>query len=356
MKTDIENNRECQQINNKHKGNTISQNVFETLTQNPDNNGLIKIDTKEVWWEFLLENQINKFFESEEFKEFFYLLDEYGKGEAIWLVIIYSVAFQDETKPMDYSDCIDFVKECFYTDSFGRNDILVNYISKKLWIDRSDANYEQILKDYILEKIFKNWYVFHGFSSIAEESIRKNWLSTSMRFTEKEEVLEVWNIMRKYRKSFDHFYKNWEDYNSICFDIDTRNIWMYANGSPERFWLFIRNCFENYEPKWWWNDDNQYDYDRIKLKMQNFFKIKDVSEEDKIKILDFFEENRKKYWKYEPRLAMIKRLAINDDIQFRESLDLDTLVNYMFFWVNSRLYENISSDDIKIVKLPKPLP
>ena len=68
-------------------------------------------ENKEKLSNFSLERQIENYLMSQEFENYFFKLDFDSKQKAIGAVIMYSIAFQDGTKPIDYKNCMELVKQ-----------------------------------------------------------------------------------------------------------------------------------------------------------------------------------------------------------------------------------------------------
>ena len=305
----------------------------------------VKKEKKEKLTNFSLEYQIENYLMSQEFKNYFFKLDFECQRRAIAAVIMYSIALQDETKMIDYDDCMGFIKRSYF-----RNDRrLLEIISKKLWIKKWNPEYEKKMKEYIYDKIYLNWYVFHGFNGAYEELIKNNWLSASIRLTPEEEIRELWLLMRKYQEAFDTYHIAWKDSERIYFDYAAHNVWDYANHSPERFWLLI-HTFKLY---YYW--DNKIPDENIVQGMEKFFKAKNITENDKIRIKELFDKNRKLYWNWQPTLAMIKLQSVDDCINEYENLDYETLLGLAFNQINRSVNRDIPIEDIKIVHFPKNL-
>jgi len=312
-------------------------------------------ENKEKLWNFSLEHQIENFLMSKEFENHFFKLDFNGRKYAIWAVIMYTIAFQNEIGPIDYKNCMELVKfGSTKKDRMDLNNKLIELISKKLWVKEWDSDYEIKMKEYIYDKIYKNWYVFHAFNSNFEKSIRKHGLSASIRTTPEKEVRELWSLMRKYGKPFDIYYINWKDSARVCFDYAIRNIWDYANRSPEWFWLLVHD-FESYNfwPKDMPDNDAKTNYNEVINGMYKFFEKRNVSKVDQIRIKELFDKNWKLYWNWMPTLAMIKLQSI--DNYYDENDDFDFLSRHIFDWIDCSVDRDIPIEDIKIVHFPKNL-
>lgn len=333
---------------NRHK-NTYKYEEAKNWIQNQN-------ESNEKLWDYSLEHQIKNYFLSKEFEDFFFKLDFDGRVCAIWAVIMYSIAFQDETRPIDYSDCMELVKFSAKRDYRGMRHKLIELIGKRLWVKEWDSNYEQKMKEYIYDKIYKNWYVFHAFNSAYEESIKKNGLSTSIRTTPEKEVRELWFLMRKYNEPFDIYYINWKDSERICFDRSIQNIRDYANRTPEWFWLLVHKFklyhygYENIP-----DGDAKIQYEEILDGMYKFFEKRNVSKLDQIKIKELFDKNRKIYWNWEPRLAMIKLESVDDYVDHYKDFDVEMLSSLAFDGIDHSVDRDIPIEDIKIVHFPKNL-
>lgn len=340
-----------------------NKNLAETLLERHKNTAEYISADKRISWQsenkeklsnFSLEHQIENYLMSQEFENYFLKLDFDGREFAIWAVIMYTIAFQDETKPIDYSDCMEFIKFNNPKNHWKINDKLIELIGRRLWIKEWDCDYEEKMREYIYNKIYINWYVFHAFNSAFEKSIRKYGLSTSIHTTPEEEVRELWLLMRKYNESFDFYYVNWKDSERICFDYSTDHIWDHANKSPEWFWCFIY-IFKKYH-YWYWNmpdRDAKVQYEELIDGMNKFFEIRNVSKEDQIRIKELFDKNRKLYWIWEPRLAMIKLQSVDE--WYWEDFDLDDLQGWAFDLIDCSVNRDIPIEDIKIVHFPKNL-
>lgn len=230
-------------------------------------------------------------------------------------------------------------------------------ISKKLWVKEWDSDYEEKMKQYVYDKIYKNWYVFHGFNSVFEQSIKKNGLSASIRLTPEKEIRELWSLMRKYHEPFDNYYVIWKDSERVCFDYATYNVWDYANRSPERFRLLAHNFKLNY-----YGYDNMPDesekteYENIIKGMQNFFEKRNVTNEDRIRIKELFDKNRKLYCNWKPTLAMIKIQSVDNPLDpFYADLNYKDLLLMAFARIDCSVNKDIPIEDIKIVHFPENL-
>lgn len=312
-------------------------------------------ESSEKLWDYSLEHQIENYFLSKEFEDYFFKLDFSGRCNAVWAVIMYSIAFQDETKPIDYGDCMELVKFCTKEMYYGEmKDKLFELIGKRLWIKEWDPDYEWKMREYIYDKIYKNWYVFHAFNSASEKSIRKNGLSASIRATPEKEIHELWLLMKKYGRRFDIYYLNWKDYERICFDYTTKNIRDYGNSSPEWFSCLV-HIFKGYH--YWYEDipdrDVKIQYDDVIDGMNKFFEERSVSKVDQVRIKKIFDKNWKLYWNWEPRLAMIKLQSVNE--WFWENLDSNYLKLRAFESYDNDVKKDIPIKDIKIVHFPRNL-
>ena len=310
----------------------------------------VKKEKKEKHPNFSLEHQIENYLMSQEFKNYFSKLNFQDQWRAIAAVIMYFIVLQDETKIIDYEDCMEFIK-----GNYRRSDRrIMEIISKKLWIKKWNPEYEEKMKEYIYDKIYLNWYVFHAFNSALEESIKNNWLSASIRLTPEEEIRELWLLMRKYQEPFDNYHIAWKDSERIYFDYTTYNVWDYANRSPERFWLLIHKFKLYYYGYNNMPDESiPFEYENIIKGMEKFFKAKNVTKNDKIRIKELFDKNRKLYWNWKPTLAMIKLKSVDDWINEYGNLDYETLLELAFFKINQSINRDIPIEDIKIVHFPK---
>ena len=320
-----------------------------------DNRVSWQSENKEKISNFSIERQIENYLMSKEFENYFFKLDSDGREHAIGAVIMYSITFQDETWPIDYNDCLELIK-CFVKNGYiEAKDKLLQLISKKLWIKEWDSNYEKLMKEYIYDNIYKNWYVFHGFNSVFEKSIKKNGLSASIRLTPEKEIRELWLLMKKYHEQFDIYYVNWKDSERVCFDYVTHNVRAYANLSPERFWLLVHKFKLYYYGYNNLPDANiPFEYENIVKGMEKFFKERNVIDKDRIRIKELFDKNRKLYWKWKPTLAMIKLQSV-DNVNVYEIFDYKTLLSLAFKKYDKSIDRDIPIEDIKIVHFPKNL-
>lgn len=316
--------------------------------------------------------------------------DDWRK-KVIWLIIEYFILFDDWEGIEGY---FDFLKEINFSSNTNwdireRIPFLIKQVAKKLWITdiSSDEDKERIYS-YFNAKIIKEWYFFHSFNWVFEESIRENWITTDTRMWEWEELDRILEIVWITWEASMLF--GWSQMNckwKISVAGNTTSLYRYWIASPEWFAQFTSEWFhipnEKKLKECFYRRDYQTAKENItrlcnRLKNKEFAPetiarwYRNITLEEEIEILQFFE----KFWNIfassdsKPKCALIKRKSIWRNMAlfetFREQYDFsnETYRSRQISFeeviklliddgeIDTQLSSNISPDDIKIISLP----
>jgi hypothetical protein len=206
-------------------------------------------------------------------------------------------------------------------------------------LDIDDAESEESRKkiyDFFEENDLKNRYFFHSFNGVFEDSIRENGLSATERFWDQSELNEIHEIMARGGHVMGLGWNKINSENGIFIGDDINNIYRYAIASPEWFGQFCsegRHIPNNPERKTaYYRRDHEAARKNIEDLCDSMMSYpeegvvvagktyRNISEQEKQKILDFFE----KYWKILAseksglKVAIIKRQASGDSRTYED--------------------------------------
>lgn len=246
------------------------------------------------------------------------------KSEFIGDLIQYSVLFPDVTTSEleKYADS----QVSNYTDArngeYGLNrhflderqaEYITEQAARVLGIepDEIEARKEDIAK-YIFERWTVNGYVFHGFNSSAEESIREHGLSGEKRNWDNGDIGEIDGLFARYGVER---ITGWHTLNSegVFFVSETPTAsYSYAARSPEWFSSFVGGSLNYAGIRRGGHVFTDRNYAEAVYNIQTLMEKANFSEEDRKQALGFFN----KYWSdlasdTMPQLALIERSAVD---------------------------------------------
>ena len=313
------------------------------------------------------------------------------RGKVIGGIIEYLILFPETTDIESYLDKLQTISEL---EENPRGDLefkgkkvqhIINQVKENLGIEESDPTADEKIYQYLVEKFFKEGYLFHSFNGSFEESVRENGLDLHKRdwdWQKLERIREICTPVGEPR------ILGWGDLNcqgKISITDKTDFVYRYGVASPEWFAQFTSEGFhipnsEPYDKKAYYKKDYEAAKKNIlllceKLMSRSEEDIKNrkaypnITPEEKIEILNFFEEHWKIFAneKSSPKCALIKRSALQKDIPpfetyeeytknpFAKDPTLKQAVAFLFssFDHDKQHTKNISPEDISIIDLPE---
>lgn len=318
-----------------------------------------------------LETRVSAIFESRQFLNYLREWPEDLRGYVIGRVVEYYIIHPDGYHLETFLERMKGRADTHVTGGIKVEDIFVRSIAAKLnlaEIESDDA------KRMIFDYFSRRWnYVFHGFNSVFEGSIRQHGLSPEVRVWDESDMEEMALIGERYQIPM---MLGWHNLSSggknISYSDGSQNTYSYAIRSPEWFSEFIANGGRGTIEAA--TAFSRRDYATARQNIERFLKEVwpggEFSEEDKGKVRAFFE----KYWgifarpECGPRVALIKRSALGrgggaapsyeelrDGVFQKRAFDAADLIQVLKegYGVDMQTKRAISPENLIIIKLPE---
>ena len=331
------------------------------------------------------EEKLSEFFGNKEFLTQFESCNDEEKGRIVMHLINCYVLFNDDDEVEErFNECFSIITQTkksgeMQIDSydFGHKmaNFFINSVVEKLGISKQDPNYERTVFDYFDNHININGYGFHAYNGVYDESIKTKGLQAdreSSGTVEKAKKLKE-EVFSHYRGSDPFLYYLNDEKNgkvrNIFYDLTPRNVYSYGVHSPEWFTIFT-DAFKRRE-----NSFINRDIEGAHADIDAWCNNRDVPEEDRQKILEFFNENWEKFAKpnLRPKVALIPRRDLRStegrssydsfkrDSKIWHISDDDFLEHYVSLfldppYINYDTNKNIPADHLKIIDLPPIIP
>ena len=260
------------------------------------------------------------------------------------------------------------VKKIDYLDLNPSNkdvaSIFLNTICDELDIPkelRGTPEVQEKLNELLICKLYEPRYLFHGYSSVNEESIREHGLNPEYATPNQEEIDRINGIFVKYGLSSIFGWQSLNCKGKVSYSEIPDAAYYYATGSPEWFSHFCGETLE-YHPKHYKkhgfirNDMEMAREDLLKLMETNGF-----TPDEKEEVMSFFERNWHRLADKEPGLLIIRgenrdkdrfMNRIKDDPYFK---DTEHLYHFLIGLGQNDLQstEKIDTEEARFIRLPK---
>lgn len=281
-------------------------------------------------------------------------------------LIKYYIIVDDDLYISNYLEQIDKLLKKIENHNdikLGINKLLINFCATKLELENitSEENKKIIFK-YIYDKYIENGYVFHSFPSKFLEDVKTNGLSINNYNMDKEKLLEIDSIFKKYGVD-DVFSKDLDENPYISITDSPFLGAYYAYYSPQfmnDFITFFYDNSKNYDTSVFFKKD----FERSRKNLVYFMNKIGLLRKDMNKVLSFFEDE----WEHldidnrSPIMCLIKRKDLSLDLSHEylnlvnelSDSDLSVVITKLLDTRLNNFKEenNISSD--KLIFLPLP--
>lgn len=242
---------------------------------------------------------------------------------------------------------------------------------------------DAIIYDKVASSLVRNGYVYHGFNSGVESSIREKGLSTDELSTTKDEIERIDSIVAKYNPErhlafgyLSNASRKWGDYsgNAVFYTANPAIAYEYATEGPEWLRYFVDGhrkvkeeegpyVLRNYEDSRRvienWCDNMM----RLNIKENTPPRATWMNHQERSEVMSFFEKQWSVFGNGEPRVALFSRKSIGmDDIpeylsyekMSNKSLSEKTasLIDFVNMGVDYKTTSSIPPEAIQIVDLP----
>ena len=260
-------------------------------------------------------------------------------------------------------------------------------------LDPFDTHYDQaddlvfedgaIIYDKVTSSLIRDGYVYHGFNSGVESSIREKGLSADELSTTKDEIERIDSIAAKYNPErhlafgyLSNASRKWGDYsgNAVFYTTNPAIAYEYATEGPEWLSYFVDGHRKVKEEEGPYVLRNYEDSRRV---MENWcdnmmgLNIKEntppratwMNHQERSEVMSFFEKQWSVFGNGEPRVALFSRKSIGRDdtpeyLSYEKmsnkslSEKIASLIDFVNMGVDYKTTSSIPPEAIQIIDLP----
>lgn len=335
------------------------------------------------------ESQLSDWFNSRLMRRWQELCDEKTFEKLVCKTLIYAqVAYQEG----ETLDCVgrDFMGDlqAGYTEEDEKKfrGALIDIAAERTGADIYTPDGQNEIFEFLKDRLVTNGYSYHAYNSADEDSIREFGLSPNRRAFDYEEALDVYQTIQKYDDdpmALGYLFENNNSSQGRVYYTPGPN-WAYDYGKscPEWFSYFVnrgRTDFDQTDPY------TCRDYERARAQVEHYcdklsqikygneetgqiISSEGMTEEDRAKIVGFFDKMWEHYGNGTPKVALIPNMEV--DIAAQEYMvdsmlgrlgntaSLDEKVNALLFLRTNGAFahltttKTISPDRLKFVEMP----